>query len=188
MKRVLVTLVSIGLIAGLAALVPLLAGDPASAATPCTAQHRAVVRAQQRVDHDRAKITKDRRHHRAAAVRKDRKRLAADQRKLKTARLRYQLCRANHKPGKTTTITASASPSTSSSAGTPSGLPSGFPTTLPTGFPTDLPTELASYFPSGVPTDIASQLATAFPSGVPTDPTVVCSILAGIGVSVCSIL
>lgn len=154
MKRVVVTLVSLGLIAGMAALVPLLAGEPAAAATPCASQHRHVVAAQRKVRHQKAELAKDRRHHQAKAVRKDRKKLTAAKRKAHSAKLRYRLCQANHKPAKT--VTASPSPSDSTS-----GAPAGLPTS---------PAELCTLF--GQPADC---LGTA--TAVPTDPTAVCSLL-----------
>jgi hypothetical protein len=133
MKRVLGALVSICLIGGMAALIPLLAGDPASAATPCATQHGRLLHAQRQVGLDRARLAKDRKHHRAAAVRKDRRNLAADRHKAHDAQMRLKLCRANHKPAETKTVTPT--PTTSA----PGGLPT-LPTDLPTVLPTDLPT------------------------------------------------
>jgi hypothetical protein len=135
MKRVLVALVSICLIGGMAALIPLLAGDPASAVTPCAAQHAKLVRVERHVRRDRAMLAKDRRHHRAAAVKRDKRKLAADRHRAHDARLRLSLCRANHKPARTKTVTPSP---------TTSGPGVGLPTDLPTILPTDLPTTVPS--------------------------------------------
>lgn len=152
MKRVLVTLVSVGLIAGMATLIPLLAGDPASATTPCGSRHQHLVHAQQRVRHDRAKLATDRRHHRTKAAKQDQKRLAGDRHKARDAQLRWKLCKANHKP--------SASPQSSSSD----------PTGSPVGLPTD-PSALCSAL--GRPADCL----TSTPTVSPTDPGDLCSLL-----------